>query len=142
MTTKKLVLLISALALVIVATVTVVLVVAFTREGVAVNSGTFTGSPNNVANDSWNISVARANGSSRIDYTFTAANLSAMHVTSTNSSGSITLTATQGDIERTFDITGAFNDNIDMSGFEPGRVRLRLQFSNAENVEILINWAR
>jgi hypothetical protein len=40
----------------------------------------------------------------------------------------------QGDTERTFDITGEFNENIDMRGFEPGRIRLRLVFENAENV--------
>ncbi|MDR2599420.1 MAG: hypothetical protein LBC73_04000 [Oscillospiraceae bacterium] len=128
----------------------------FDREGIAVNSGTFTtssgtgftfgvqagarGGISNVSNNTWRANPSRANGNSRVDYTFTAANLEAMTVRSTNSEGRISITFIQDDIEITFDITGEFHENIDMSGFEPGRIRLRLEFENAENVDTLISW--
>ncbi|MDR2569575.1 MAG: hypothetical protein LBD23_04660 [Oscillospiraceae bacterium] len=128
----------------------------FDREGIVVNSGTFStsggtgftfgvqaggrGGISNVSNNSWRASPGRANGNSRVDYTFTAANLEAMTVRSTNAEGKISLTFTQGDIERTFDITNEFNENIDMSSFEPGRIWLRLEFDNATNVDTVISW--
>ncbi|MDR2569773.1 MAG: hypothetical protein LBD23_05695 [Oscillospiraceae bacterium] len=128
----------------------------FDREGIAFNSGTFTtsggtgftfgvtpgekGGISNVSNNTWKVSPSSANGSSRIDYTFTTANLEAMTVTSTNSEGNISLTFTQGDTERIFDIAGEFHENIDMSGFESGRIRLRLVFDNAKDVNTVVSW--
>lgn len=47
---------------------------------------------------------------------------------------------TQGDTERNVDITGEFNETIDMGGFEPGSIRLRLNFEKAESVNVVINW--
>jgi len=129
---------------------------AFDREGLAVNSGTFTasggtgftfgvqaggrGGISNVSNNTWRASPTRANGNSRVDYTFTDANLEAMTVRSTNTEGRISLVFSQGDVERTFDITDDFHENVDMSDFEQGRIRLRLVFDNAGNVNTLISW--
>jgi len=153
---KKLIAIIVVVALVIIGIIVSVVMFAFDREGVAVNSGTFTtsggtgftfgvragsrGGISNVSNNTWRASPSRANGSSRVDYTFTAANLEAMTVRSTNTEGNVSLTFMQGDIERTFDISGDFHENINMSDFEPGRIRLRLAFENARNIDTLISW--
>jgi hypothetical protein len=155
---KKLIAVIVVVALLIIGIIAAVIAVNSNRDGVAFNSGTFsttasgrtfslgvhTGSSNNgiynVSNNTWRASPYRANGNSRINYAFTAANLEAMTVRSTNSEGSVSLVFTQGDIEKTLDITGEFYENIDMSGFESGRIRLRLVFENARNVDALISW--
>jgi len=155
---KKFTAIIILAVLLIVGIIAAILAVNFNREGVAFNSGTFsttargrtfsigvhTNSSNNgiynVSSNTWRASPYRANGNSRIYYTFTAANLEAMTVRSTNAEGSVSLTFTQGDVEKTLDITREFYENIDMRGFEPGRIRLRLVFENARNVNTLINW--
>lgn len=157
MSKKKLMAIITAVALVLIGTVVTVLVLVLNREGIAVSSGTFSAASSgvgftfgveaggrngisNISNNTWSASLNRANGSSRVDYTFTAANLNAMTVRNENAEGSVSLTFTQGNTVKTFDITGDFNGNIDMSGFAAGRIRLRLVFENARNVNTLISW--
>ena len=154
---KKVILIIVAVAVLIIGLIGALLFLFLSREGVAFNSGSFsatsggvgftvgiqTGSGSgvsNVENNTWRATPYRANGTSRIDYTFTSANLEAMTVKSTNSDGNIFLTLTQGEREKTFDITGEFIQNIDISDFEPGRIRLRLNFQNARNIDTLISW--
>ncbi|MCL1883203.1 MAG: hypothetical protein FWF81_05550 [Defluviitaleaceae bacterium] len=155
---KKIIALTVIVAIVIIVVAVVALaILPFNREGIAFSSGTFTstssgagftfgvqaGSRNgiyNVTDNTWRATPYRANGNSRVDYTFTAANLEAMTVESTNAEGRISLTFTQGDTERAFDVTNEFHENIDMSGFEPGRIRVRLVFENASDVNTLIRW--
>ena len=154
---KKIIAITAVVAFVIIGIVAASGVFFLNREGVAVNSGTFSatsgsvgftfgvgvGSRNgisNVSNNTWRATPYRANGNSRVDYTFTAANLEAMTVRSTNDEGRISLVFIQGDMERTFDITGEFYENIDMGGFVPGSIRLRLVFENARDVDTLIRW--
>jgi len=154
---KKVIAITAVVALVIIGTVAASVVFFLNREGVAVNTGTFSATSgsvgftfgveaegrngiSNVSNNTWRATPYSANGNSRVDYTFTAANLEAMTVRSTNSEGRISLEFIQGDIERTFDITGDFYENVDMNGFEPGRIRLRLVYENTRDVDVLIRW--
>lgn len=154
---KKLIIITVGVILVIIGIIATSFVIFLNREGVAVNSGTFSATPGgagfvfgvsaggsngifNVYNNTWRVMPYRANGNSRIDYTFTAANLEAMAVRSTNTEGKISLTFTQEDVEITFDITGEFYENINLSDFQPGSVRLRLHYENARNVDTLISW--
>ena len=91
--------------------------------------------------DSWLITVNRVNGHARRDIDFTAESLSALHVESTNSDGSVSLLITQGEVTRTIDLTGEFNQVLDISNdFQPGSVRLRLEFENAETVRVSLSW--
>ena len=141
MINKKLGVIIIAVLLVIAGIIAAIIAVVLTREGLAFNSGVFTNNRiSNVSNDSWRVAPIRANGSSRIDYTFNAANLAAMRVNSTNSEGKITLKFIQGDNEKAVDITGDFNDSIDMSGFASGKIRVRLEYDNARDVDCIISW--
>ncbi|MCL2198535.1 MAG: hypothetical protein FWB80_06400 [Defluviitaleaceae bacterium] len=157
MNKKKLIVIFAVIAFFVIVVAAIISLFVFTREGIAVNSGTFSatasgrtfelgihsGAANgiyNVANNTWRVSPARANGSSRVNYTFTAANLEALTVRSTNAEGNISLTLTQGDTEKTIDITSQFYKNLDMNGFESGRIRLHLVFENARDVDTLISW--
>jgi len=155
---KMLIAIIVVAALVIIGIIVAAAMLFSNREGVVFNSGTFSTTSSgttfsigvhardgrnglfNVSNNSWRATPNTANGSSRVDYTFTTANLEAMTVRSTNAEGRISLIFTQGDVERTFDITRDFHENVDMSDFAPGRIRLRLEFENARNVDTLISW--
>ncbi|MCL2719607.1 MAG: hypothetical protein FWE14_12610 [Lachnospiraceae bacterium] len=158
MNKKKLIAIIMVAALVIIGIITAIVMFAFDRDGIAVNSGTFTssggtgftfgigartgsrGGISNVSNNTWMASPRRANGNSRVDYTFAAAELEAMTVRSTNTEGRVRLTFTQGGTETTFDLTGEFHENVDMSSFYPGRIRLRLEFKDARNVDTVVSW--
>ena len=110
------------------------------QPGVAVSTGTFTMRPYNVTNDTWRVRSSRANGYSRVYYIFDETDLATMHVNSRNATGSIHLTFTQGDLERTVDISNEYYGYIDLSGFEPGEVRLRLEFEDAVQINITISW--
>ncbi|MCL2052550.1 MAG: hypothetical protein FWG91_12600 [Lachnospiraceae bacterium] len=127
-------------AVMVVAAIIAIIAAVLTRQGMPLSSGVFVNQNFRVADDTWRLTAVRASGNSRINYSFTEANLAAMNVNSTNSGGNITLTFIQGDTERSYDISGAFTDRINMSDFKPGKIRLRLDFADADNLDIEINW--
>ena len=88
----------------------------------------------------WSISARTVRGHTVRTVSFTAEELAALRIDSENEDGKISFTMTQGEIEIVTDISGEFNDNIDTSGFEPGRIRLRLDFEAASGVNVTVNW--
>lgn len=138
---KKRVVIIGVAAMLVIAViVAVVLAVIFTREGVVVKSGSSSVAISYVKNDTWTTTASSVNGNYRVDKTFDSGNLASFHASSTNSIGKIVLKLIQGDVEKSIDITGEFNDKIDMSEFEPGRIRLRLEFEHATDLSISVSW--
>lgn len=135
---KKKYVIVGAAAIVLIAAI--VLAIVFTREGVVVKSGAVAGGLSYVENDIWKTTASKINGYCRVDKTFDSDNLATFHVNGTNNGGKVFLIMSQGDIERTIEITGEYDKKIDMSEFTPGRVRLRLDFENAEDIHILISW--
>jgi len=121
---------------------TIIVMTACSSETRVVSSWTTSGTlTHNNEVDSWLISVNRVNGNSRRDITVTSESLTALHVENTNSNGSVNLIITQGETERMIDISGNFNEILDISDdFEPGSIRLRLEFENAENVRVSLSW--
>jgi len=121
---------------------TAIIITACTNETRVVSSWTTSGTlTHNNEVDSWLISVNRVNGNSRRDITFTYESLAALHVENTNSSGNVTLVITQGEIERRVDISGNFSETLNISDdFEPGRIRLLIEFESAENVRVSLGW--
>ena len=91
--------------------------------------------------ESWAIAANSVNGHATRRLDLGAEELDALHVNSSNSDGSITVTLTQDDIVEVFDISGEFYGNLDTSGFAAGRIRLRLDFGSAEGVNLFVNWA-
>lgn len=138
---KKRIIIIGVVAmLVIAAIVAVVLVKAFTSEGVVVNSGVSSGYSTYVKNNTWSTTADKINGHCRVDITFDSDNLAVFRANATNSSGKVFLKLIQDEVENAIDITGEFNDKLDMGDFKPGRIRLRLEFEESENVHVVINW--
>ena len=121
---------------------TIIVMTACSSETRVVSSWTTSGTlTHNNEVDSWFISVNRVNGNSRRDITFTSESLAGLHIENTNSNGSVVLIITQGETERMIDISGNFNEILDISNdFEPGSIRLRLEFENAENVRASLSW--
>jgi len=141
MTRKKLILFIVIGVLAIGAIVGGTLMFVFSREGIAVSSWSGSGIKiSNAVNDTWTVTAGSLSGNSRMDITFDEAKLAALHVKSTDDGGKVTLVRIQGDVERATDISGEFDGAIDMTDFEPGRIRLRLEFDRAEGLSTVISW--
>ena len=90
--------------------------------------------------DSWIYIAERRNGIHVTSINFTADELSALHLESSNERGEILLTLTQGSVSKEIDISDGFNGHLDMSDFEPGRITFRLQFDSARQVNIAFRW--
>ena len=103
-------------------------------------SWTNTSLSNKMEDNRWELSAKSCNGHATRNLDFHAHHLEALHVESTVGGGEAYLIISQDDTEKSIDITGEFNENIDMIGFGPGRIRLRLEFKRAENIDIIINW--
>jgi len=108
-------------------------------------STSFSGSDRNSSSrltaDGWTYTADSVNGRlTTRNLTLTAENLASLHVESRIGSGGASLILMQGDNERTIDISGNFSGYIDTSGFEPGDIRLRLQYDSARNVNVSITW--
>jgi len=91
--------------------------------------------------DSWFISVGRANGHIRRDATFAADSLELVQIRSFNADGEITLTFTQGDSETVIDLSGGLDGFMNLIQFEPGTIGIRLDFNNATDIDIYIDWS-
>lgn len=86
------------------------------------------------------ISAQSVNGHASRNVTFTPDNLAALHAKNTNSSGKVLLVLKQGDTEKVFDISKDFDGKIDTSAFKEGEINLRLNFENAENMNVYLSW--
>ena len=106
-------------------------VASWTTSGTLVNES---------EDNSWVLSVDRVNGHIRRDVNFTADNLSIFHTRSFISNGEMTLTMTQGSTEIVIDLTDGLDGFVNTSLFEPGNIRLRLDFHDATDVSLALRW--
>jgi len=94
--------------------------------------------------DSWHVAARRINGHVRRNIEIDDAGLSHFRFRSTSTSGEITITLTQGDNEHVIDISGNKAGDIDLRyndfNFEPGRIRVRLDFNRADDVDVFLWW--
>jgi hypothetical protein len=138
---KKVFMIGASVGVAIVALVAVILIVVFTREGVSVRSVSGRNvSISNAENNTWTVTADTLTGNSRMDITFTEESLDALRIHSTSSGGTVSLRLTQGDVDLTFDITQVSNHRVNLNGFTPGRIRMRLAFDRLENVSLSIAW--
>lgn len=100
-------------------------------------SGSHSGMEKEMKENSWKITAKSLNGTATRTVSMDATYL---YVDNTNSEGKVFLIITQGKVEKTVEIGEEFSDGIDMSDFEAGRVKLRLKFEKAKNVDVAIFW--
>jgi len=98
------------------------------------------GGSNLAGHSSWNYTVSRRDGSSQRTFNFVDENLASFHVSSSNSRGEIVLVLTQGTTEKEVDVSGDFDEHIDMSDFSPGEIQVRLRFVRARDVNVFVSW--
>jgi len=134
---KPIIIIIIAIAIVVVGTA-VTIAVVFSGGNYNSWSGTMMSSSH--SDSGWAITARTVNGRSTRTVDFDPGNLSALRIESINEGGSVYFTMTQGNVERVTDISGGFRDRIDTSGFDTGRIRLRLNFERASEVIVVVSW--
>ncbi|MCL2404926.1 MAG: hypothetical protein FWC92_05185 [Defluviitaleaceae bacterium] len=90
---------------------------------------------------SWAIAARSIDGMAERMLDLSAEELSAIQVDISDNRGAITLVLIQGDITEVFELSRGFNGTLDTSNFEAGQILMRLNFVNAEDVDLSINWA-
>ena len=119
-------------------------IILFALTGCVGNSMSFAwsiiGGSHTEGNNSWTITANTVNGHASRKINFSADNLAALHVKNTNSEGKVSITLTQGNTEKTFDVSGTFDGSIDTSAFAPGKITIRLDFESAKTVDVAVNW--
>jgi len=122
----------------------IVALLAFIVVGCSGNVMSSNWSNNNLENElvgrSWTITADSVNGYATYKTTFNDENLSSMHVENTNSSGEVAIVIIQDDLERSFDVTGKFSGDLDLSEFSPGPIQIRPSFAKANDVNLKLTW--
>ena len=62
------------------------------------------------------------------------------HFSISDNNGAITLVLIQDDITEVFELSRGFNGTLDTGNFEAGRILMRLNFVNAEDVDLSVSW--
>ena len=92
----------------------------------------------------WEITADSLRGNGRRDISVTAAQLAAMHVQSSWTSGAVSLTLTVGEITQSVDLPNGFDDTLgnimDFGLLTDGQMRLELYFDRTENVAVSVDW--
>jgi hypothetical protein len=68
--------------------------------------------------------------------------MTAFHVIGNCDSGKLYLRISQGETAKTVDISDFFNESLDLSGFQAGRVKLTIYNDEAKNASISVGWRR
>jgi hypothetical protein len=119
---------------------TINFVINVESSGVAsVSSMSSTFSRSVVRNDVWSFTARSANGWERRSPNLSAEQLANFHVF-TDSGEGVTLLLVQGDVSERINISGFFAQNIDMSAFQPGSIRITLELDRARDIDVRISW--
>ncbi|MCL2544934.1 MAG: hypothetical protein FWE77_03335 [Clostridia bacterium] len=121
-----------------------ILLAVLLSGGVSVNSGLFVMKTEGYNNDGWTFAAGRANGHSTVTRDFSREALDSLVVDSSIGGGEMALILSQGNISQTIDLSGGelslSAEELGVSAFSPGRIRMWLEFGNAENVSVKIGW--
>jgi len=134
-----LILLIPAIALFVVGTVNFARNADNFFPNASMSSGSFTSRSESFRNSQWTFSARSANGWTRRSPNLSAEELLAFHVSSSSGDG-VTLLLEQGEHSEAIDISGNFHGYVDLRRFEPGRIRVTLQFDQARDVHVTMRW--
>ncbi|MCL2198781.1 MAG: PLDc N-terminal domain-containing protein [Defluviitaleaceae bacterium] len=101
--------------------------------------GNFSSSWSTVRGGEWRFRARSANGFERRTLNLDAAQLANLHVLSDSGEG-ILLRMEQGNAVEVIDISGFFDQSININAFQPGRIRTTLEFNHARDVDVVISW--
>ena len=138
--------LILTLALIILISVGVNLLMNLTNFGNtgSMRSGIFVNEFQGIDSSGWYFSADEAQGHSTFFTNLNQTDIDSLLIESRILSGELTLVITQDDVrivvdlsESEFEMTA---NEIDVGSLEPGRVEMRLYFTNAQNIDVVASW--
>ena len=139
--------LIASLAGILVLSVGVSLLMSFTALGnnfSSFRSGLFISASQSIHSDRLYFSAAMANGSNTFFVSLNQAEIERLSVIGDIAAGEMSFVIAQGNLTHSFELSdGNFDKIIGYDLIEiitPGRIEMRLIFSNAENVSFTISW--
>ena len=109
------------------------------QEGFSVTVGTFMSSRNRLKEDVWTFRARSANGYVRRTINFSTTQLANFRVQSHSGEG-LTLRLEQDNIVEIINISGTYNERVDMSAFSPGKIRIYLEFDRARDADVILSW--
>lgn len=93
-------------------------------------------------NRQWSVNYKAASATLTKTVKMTDNDLSAFYVMCDCEKGDITLKMSQGTIKKTIDLTGGYNEKVDMTGFCSGEIKMVLTIKSAKKVRAKIGWRR
>jgi hypothetical protein len=110
----------------------------------SMRTGRFTNTSQGVSSNGWFFYAKKASGHSTFFANLSQVNIDNILIESQVCAGEVMLTITQGNVRLDFDLSG---DNSLMGKYdlgagmlEPGRVEMRLYFTEAQNVDVVVSW--
>jgi hypothetical protein len=88
----------------------------------------------------WFFSAGSASGEKTTMLDLTESELSAVFVAATLGEGEATLTFSQVGEARSVDLTEGYEGPVDLSGLEPGPVKVTIACESAKNLNVVIRW--
>ena len=129
------------LAVILISILLVVGLVGCEYGGTAIStSWTISGQSVNSELDSLRIVASEVDGNATRRLYLTYAELDSIHIISSNTVGDVLFRLTQDNIEHVYDISGYFSGTLSTDAFQAGRIRLRVDFGGAENVDFFVSW--
>jgi len=114
------------------------LIPAITGESYLIR-GMSRGSKFVITDETFRVSYKEANRAFENSIELTEEELEKVKVKCSAESGTVALTITQGEVAKEVDITNS-DMQLDMTGFEPGRIRFTMEGDNASNVAFELFW--
>ena len=110
----------------------------------SMRTGLFVNTNQEIDSSGWYFSADEADGHSTFFAILTQSNLDNFLVESRILEGEMILIITQGSVRLVFDLSEARTEmttnEIDIRALEPGRVDMRLYFTDAQNIEVITSW--
>ncbi|MDR2514986.1 MAG: hypothetical protein LBD02_07275 [Christensenellaceae bacterium] len=114
----------------------------FTRDAAELHSvpGLSVGMIESSWGKQWNLSfkVSGAEFNKTVD--LSQAELERFHVSASCDSGRLYLRLSQGAVEQDFELSGAFDERLDLSAFQPGKLHLLVYNDEAKNASLRMSW--
>jgi hypothetical protein len=110
--------------------------------GLSAWNGVSIGKVENYWNRQWTVSFKTSGETLTKTVNLSDDDMAAFHVIGNCDSGKLYFRISQGETAKTVDISDFFNESLDLSEFQVGRVKLAIYNDEAKNASISVSWRR
>ncbi|MDR1540347.1 MAG: hypothetical protein LBU32_20580 [Clostridiales bacterium] len=104
--------------------------------------GVSIGKVENYWNNQWTVSFKASGEELSKTISMNSGDLAAFHLMGNCDSGKLHLRISQGEIVKDIDISDNFNETVDLSEFQEGKIMLTIYNDEAKNASVSINWGK